>query len=147
MPHTDGMEATAQIRGFSGKQPTIIAISASVDVEITKKCMDLGCDSFLTKPVVLNQLLSTIENLIKIEWCYSINSPTVESLIDNIDWPETHFLEQIIEAASLGRLSNLKKTLQTLRNKNRYTEFCQLVEARLNIYDFEGIIDMINHKV
>jgi len=69
MPVMDGYEATRQIREWEKKQgkitTPIIALTAHALEEEKNKCLDAGCDDFLTKPVKKKDLLKRIEAVIK----------------------------------------------------------------------------------
>jgi len=60
MPIMDGYEATAELRrrGFSAP---IIAITAYALARDLKRCLAVGCNDFVTKPLVPGQLMSTLE--------------------------------------------------------------------------------------
>jgi len=60
MPVMDGYEATAELRrrGFSNP---IIAITAYALARDLKRCLEAGCNDFVTKPLVPGQLLGTLE--------------------------------------------------------------------------------------
>ena len=62
MPEMDGAEATAEIRASrSGRaQPRIIALTASTVQEQHQRCLDVGMDAVLTKPVKLEALFTEL---------------------------------------------------------------------------------------
>ena len=66
MPHMDGYEATRKIRemartsGGIGKPVYIVALTADVMEESQEKCRAAGMDSFLTKPVRIEDLRATL---------------------------------------------------------------------------------------
>ncbi len=59
MPVMDGYEATAELRrrGFSSP---IIAITAYALARDLKRCLAVGCNDFVTKPLVPGQLMNTL---------------------------------------------------------------------------------------
>lgn len=60
MPEMDGITATRQIRLKNTSVP-IIAQTAYAMSEDKTKCMNAGCNDYLTKPINHKVLLSTIE--------------------------------------------------------------------------------------
>ncbi|MBA3816349.1 MAG: response regulator [Parachlamydiaceae bacterium] len=56
MPKVDGYEATMSIRKLSIEQPIITALTASVQEEDKKKCLDAGMNDFLAKPMNIDAL-------------------------------------------------------------------------------------------
>ncbi len=66
MPGMDGFEATRQIRQISGcATMPIIALTALAMPTDRQKCLDAGANEYVSKPVKLGQLVSTIETLLK----------------------------------------------------------------------------------
>lgn len=63
MPVMDGFEATRRLRARGCGLP-IIALTAGVLTEERAACIAAGMDAFLSKPVKLRDLLTTIEESI-----------------------------------------------------------------------------------
>lgn len=68
MPEMDGFEATKAIRN-SGKEDAhsipIIAMTANAFAEDVKKCMDVGMNAHLSKPINVEMLMKTLSNMVK----------------------------------------------------------------------------------
>ncbi len=61
MPEMDGLEATRQLRRRYGKMtPEIIAISADVLSQNKQTCFDLGIIDFISKPIKIDALRSSL---------------------------------------------------------------------------------------
>lgn len=68
MPVKDGLTATAEIRASRHEQAEtipIIAMTANAFEEDVKKCLDAGMNAHLAKPLDLNRMLGTIENIVR----------------------------------------------------------------------------------
>jgi hypothetical protein len=60
MPVLDGFETTVQIKKINPKIP-VIAQTAYAMPEERNKCMEVGCDDYLSKPISMEELLKTIK--------------------------------------------------------------------------------------
>ena len=65
MPVMDGYECTQRIRAFEAQNPAvghmpIIALTANVFEDDRNRCIQVGMDDFLRKPVDLNELVKTL---------------------------------------------------------------------------------------
>jgi len=68
MPELDGLEATRRIREQNIVQPIIIAMTANAIQGDREECLEAGMDDYISKPVILDVLVSTLE-----KWALVIN--------------------------------------------------------------------------
>ncbi|MCP5162651.1 MAG: response regulator [Hahellaceae bacterium] len=61
MPVMDGYESTRQIRARYQDEIPIIALTANATLEEKRRCMDLGMNDFLTKPIENDRLLEVMK--------------------------------------------------------------------------------------
>ena len=63
MPEMDGIEATRAIReaGITSDKTAIIGITANVDEETRKACLEAGMDEYISKPVDVKQIKRLME--------------------------------------------------------------------------------------
>jgi PAS domain S-box-containing protein len=64
MPIINGIEATKMIRGFNRDLP-IIALTAYAMSGDKEKCMEAGCNAYISKPIIKDDLLSVIDRYIR----------------------------------------------------------------------------------
>jgi two-component system sensor histidine kinase/response regulator len=67
MPEMDGLEATVRIRESekeSGKHLPIIAMTANAMVGDRERCLAVGMDGYLSKPIQIKELFAAIEELV-----------------------------------------------------------------------------------
>jgi signal transduction histidine kinase/CheY-like chemotaxis protein/HPt (histidine-containing phosphotransfer) domain-containing protein len=76
MPVMDGYEATAELRSRGFSNP-IIAITAYALARDLKRCLEVGCNDFVTKPLVPGQLLNTLERWLGKQSQYAKVAPEV----------------------------------------------------------------------
>ena len=62
MPIMDGYEAATKLRQQGYKAP-IIALTADAMKGTEAKCLGAGCTAYLTKPIVMNELMATLNQL------------------------------------------------------------------------------------
>jgi len=60
MPEMNGLTATEEIKKFNRDIP-IIAQTANAINEEKQRCLEAGCDDFITKPVNINELFEKID--------------------------------------------------------------------------------------
>ncbi len=67
MPVMDGYAATEEIRRREGEErhTPIVALTAHAIAENRKRCLEIGMDDFVTKPVTADQLERVLENWIQ----------------------------------------------------------------------------------
>ncbi|EDY82924.1 ATPase, histidine kinase-, DNA gyrase B-, and HSP90-like domain protein [Verrucomicrobiia bacterium DG1235] len=72
MPELDGITATQRIREINtaGKTIPIVALTANAFAEVREQCKEAGMNDFLTKPLRVNELASTLER-----WFATSESP------------------------------------------------------------------------
>jgi signal transduction histidine kinase/CheY-like chemotaxis protein len=61
MPEMDGLEATERIRKSGRKDIPIIALTAAALSEDLNRCIDIGMNDYITKPISIDRLRQTIE--------------------------------------------------------------------------------------
>lgn len=91
MPILDGCSATKEIRKLEGENHIpIIAMTANVLNSDKEKCQDSGMDDYLSKPINISKLLTTISKYIKLE------IKKTETVENAYDVNQSEYIESII---------------------------------------------------
>jgi len=66
MPEMNGLEATTAIKQFRKNIP-VIAQTANAITEERQKCLEAGCDDFISKPININELYAKIDKWLSVK--------------------------------------------------------------------------------
>lgn len=164
MPHCDGYEATRQIRALTGEQARtpIVAMTANAMSEDRQRCLDVGMNEFLPKPVkrqtiaeVIALLLGGSETKSPDVRPVSIGVDRVENnifdeevitgLIEDLDLDgyqmilrtfvknSTDRFDKIATAIASQDLSQLRKEAHSLKGAARSVGACQIAQLAVQI--------------
>ncbi|MBP0044266.1 MAG: response regulator [Roseofilum sp. SBFL] len=151
MPILDGFEMTRRLRTqpqFEGL--TVIASSASVLSQDQVASLEAGCDDFLSKPIDFQQLFSLLKKYLYLDWetrSLVPSNPAVEpiNLPKSQEIPPLESLEKIIEVAKIGDIEAIEIEVKAIQKNNiGYHGFCQQIMQKLDEFDDQGIIQLIN---
>jgi len=140
MPEMDGFEATRAIRNMPEiKDIAVIAVSAGVFNQTRHDCLDAGCDDFIPKPVITDELLEKISKHLSLKWQYA-KEQTLHSgddLNQAIVSPPNHVLVQYKKLVMAGRITEIQRQLKILvQNDPKYIPFAETIKQLA--YDFRN---------
>ena len=158
MPVKTGLEAVKKIRETPNVRHTpIIAISASVfDMDQTKS-KQAGCDAFLPKPVVEEDLLELISRHIKLDWLYgeskdenaspkssAQNSETPNFKDRPIIPPTGEDLKQLYESALFGNMRKIEEQATQLAKRDaKHRPFADKLNELAKNFEDEQLVVLI----
>ena len=96
MPVLDGYEATKAIRKMKEyDEIPIVAMTADAMVGVKEKCLEIGMQDFVTKPINPDEMFGAMVKWIKPSWQFSVHSPqsarksaSAKAKADKIEIPE-----------------------------------------------------------
>ncbi len=165
MPEMDGFELIKQIRnlelGIGNQEPrvlvpnsqflipnfkiVIIASSASVYDEDRQKCLAAGANDFVPKPVKMDNLLTTLQKHLSIEWQYEALPLPMEEAVDvAIIPPSAEVLHILAELVLIGDISGLRQQAVALQADERLIPFSLKLDKLASEFQLSKIGEMIN---
>ncbi|MGL5871492.1 MAG: ATP-binding protein [Xenococcaceae cyanobacterium] len=123
MPVMDGYEMLSQLRSSpQGKDVVVIVSSANVFGRDRQKSVDRGANDFLPKPIKANNLLTTLEEHLKLKWIYQPDRPEKQkehNTLTRIDPceiipPSSEDIVLLLDLANKGLINNLLKEIDRL---------------------------------
>ncbi len=146
MPELDGHEASYNIKKKHGVNTPIIALSASVTSEERIKSQISGCDAFLSKPVVLDELLNTLARFLNLVWIdskESIKNDVVQKPTTPVSLSVTD-CDRIADWATRGDFYSIQSFIKRVEyTDGRMKQFATIMRDHLDNFRFEEIIDLV----
>ena len=147
MPVMDGWEMIEQLRGDPQFQDVpVIVISASAMISDRNQSEEHGATDFLPKPLVIENLLTKIENNLDIEWIYGEAEEEAEIVISDMAIPERDILEKLYNLAKSGLLFDIKDELALIVASNEeFIPFCQEIGKWVDKFDNKKIQEFLSN--
>lgn len=120
MPKKSGLEVIKELRA-SGNTTYVIMLTAMSEVDDKISGLDIGADEYLTKPILLKELVARIRSLERrIDTSFNENVLTFGSVKLNVAEQELSAKNSIILA---GKETKLMEVLMKNKNKKLSTEY------------------------
>lgn len=123
MPIMDGMTAVSTLRNFGYEQP-IIALTANTMKKDQEKCLNAGCNEFLSKPIARDDLISTLSgylNTVERDDTNKISAPVTSTLLE--DEPD---MIELVEAY-IEQLPGSFEHIKEAQSNNNWPELKELI--------------------
>ncbi|HEY9653719.1 MAG TPA: response regulator, partial [Coleofasciculaceae cyanobacterium] len=155
MPAMDGFEMTRRLRQLSELQTTnIIAVSANAFEVSRQKCLESGCNDFLTKPIQSQALFDKIKDYLNLSWIYDntdelqssglASSQNPPSSPAEMVFPPRHELLPLYEAVLTGDVEAVEYELIRIQEVSvEYMSFVIRVLELAQEFDYEQIAQFI----
>ncbi|MBW3596026.1 MAG: PAS domain S-box protein [Planctomycetes bacterium] len=147
MPVMDGHEAIRRIRDMpGGKDPKIIAVTASAMDENRAELMEIGADDFIGKPFREAELFQKIHAHVGVEYVYAEHPPdavpetaaelTAESLAN---WPP-ELIDPLREAVLTADLDELLAKIQEIESRD--PRIAQALRRLAEGFQYQKLLDL-----
>jgi signal transduction histidine kinase/CheY-like chemotaxis protein len=151
MPVMDGVEAFQKIKEiYSEKGIKVICITASTLRHEKDKFLEMGFDSYVSKPFKHADVLEALETNLDIEFNYKSpeSKKTTQKIPDELDWSSIKLSPdiktQILEAADAYNITNLESALEQLKSmENGGKELRDNLKKLAKAYDMDGIVEVM----
>ncbi|MBF0501929.1 MAG: response regulator [Candidatus Riflebacteria bacterium] len=111
MPVMDGYEATKQIKKSErGRETVIIALTAHVFEEERQEILNIGCDDFIRKPYLEEELFAALEKHLGVKFIF-------EDVVSNVELPKILADERLSPEGIAGLSIEAKSELLTFAAK------------------------------
>ncbi len=148
MPDKNGREVAEDLRALQYKKPIII-VSANAHESSQNNLYPNIVDDHIIKPIKIEHLLEKIGNVLNIEWLYSPkkvihyeNSP-IKNKKNTLD---TQTINELIELAEVGHLSELKRKVRLLNEQDYMTEeLASQIQTWLQEVRFDKLITCLRN--
>jgi PAS domain S-box-containing protein len=142
MPIKSGFEAVREIRQRPElKDLYIIAASASVADSDKGKSIDVGCDTFLPKPIKPYVLLDLLAKRFNLEWVYAEEISEPEPILIAPPLEELQLLHQLAEDGQIFAIQDHAKRLE--KQDEAYIPFARQLHKLAKRFDMEHIEALI----
>lgn len=131
MPIIDGFELISRIRKMPKLNDIIImASSASVYENDRQKCIEIGSNDFLAKPVEAEMLFEKLQKYLQLEWIYAARKPEASKPANvEVIPPPAAELEKLYDLALRGHLKGIDQQLKTIdKIDDKYLPFTSQVK-------------------
>jgi len=144
MPRMNGYDTCRQIRNIPLLKNTIvIAVTANVTPESTKKCYDVTCNDVLSKPVQMNDLLTRLVDYLKIETDVTNKINTIDDPPTDLTPPSIDELEMLHQFAIKGDILRIKKQAKKLIGDAQTKQFGNKLHALAIAFNINEIKELI----
>lgn len=153
MPGINGYEAISILKANQKyAHIKIIATSASAFNETRNKCLEVGADDFIFKPIQYSELITKMTHCLNMDWI--LKAPTQATSEAKTELPinlDYELLGNLLESAKQGEIAEIENILKTLKEKypeqntlwTRYEKFTNHFEMNLLV---ESLIHLLEEK-
>lgn len=144
----DEFEAIRQIRqNPTLKDVIIIAALSNTLAKQREKCLEAGCDDFITKPIQTNEILEKLQKHLNLKWIYEAeNQPqdSIDLVSQPMIGPPANIAKVLYQLAMMGDIQGIIKQATELKHKESQLEpFAEQIQQLANRFQIEQLRQFI----
>ena len=154
MPVMDGWETMRQLRRLPDfKEVPIIAVSASVSGSDQANSLTAGANAFLPKPIDLQQLLTQIGILLKLQWMEGLPAaplPLEQQAVgeEELLVPPAKDMEDLYHLAKMGNMQEILRWAgYVAKLDKRYRPFADQLSQLARNYRSKAILNLVEQHM
>ncbi|HAX74918.1 MAG TPA: serine/threonine protein kinase [Cyanobacteria bacterium UBA11372] len=155
MPVLDGFEMMRQLRRLPEFESLpIVACSASVYNIDRQKSIQAGSNDFLSKPVVLENLLEKLQLHLGLEWIYEQKNPQLPPETENAHQlatilpPPPEALARLYDLVRQGLIFEVEEEASRLEQENEeFVPFCRKILQFAQDFEVEKILNFLESYI
>ncbi|MCV6636105.1 ATP-binding protein [Candidatus Albibeggiatoa sp. nov. NOAA] len=156
MPIMDGFEATRLIKKHIQTQHIPIIVASTSVFEFHKEqSIAAGCNDFLPKPFVVDDLLNKLQEQLHLSWIYEETYDAYQDQAqDDADanqsmvWPQIEELNVLLEAAKMGDIQGILDFLTHMEQENPTLKpFTQQMQQLAHNFEDDEIIQIVQQHL
>lgn len=142
MPDVDGWQLAARLREQYPDTPIMMASGNAIEMQEEQMRSGLY-DTYVSKPVQLDQLLEKLANLLDIEWIHLGDGPSAPAGAANpTGTPNSELIEQLRWHAQTGNFNEIQATLVQL--DERFDGFSNKVKQYCDSFQFTELTHFLD---
>lgn len=134
MPGMDGFEVTTHIRAIPKHDSIIIiAVTASAFDTYREQSFKSGCNDFITKPVLVDDLCEVLERQLGLKWIHDRQSLFANEVVTEPEGqlilPDQAIIDELYRATIRGNVKKVSEILRKIEAQNHhYTVFVNKIK-------------------
>ena len=143
MSGIDGIETTRQMRQRPAlSNVPILAVSASAFEQTRQECFRAGCQEFLSKPVMEEQMWEMLPRYVPADWLYEQEPLSAETTLNASPpvMPSREQLSRLYDYALIGDILGVREEIRVLsQQRPECSEFLKQLETMAARFNLVGI--------
>jgi CheY-like chemotaxis protein/anti-sigma regulatory factor (Ser/Thr protein kinase) len=140
MPNMDGWKVATRLRAMTPARPAIVMLSANPEERPAHSDAPPVYDAFLMKPLIIQQLLDTLQTLLAIEWEDEAAEPEQPRTPPGtmVGMPSPHQIDDLLRLGEIGHVRGIHAKLQEIEGQEpQLHDFAEHIRDIVRTFDLK----------